>query len=292
MDVESEREDSIRLSVALVTRNRPESLDRTLESLRAQRMQPFEVVVSDDSDPEYAGEVRDIAEAYDCRYVQGPRQGLYPNRNRAARACRGTHIRTMDDDHEFPEGHMETCLDALRSDPDPVWVIGEKNLGIGLDSDSIARPGEIHSRGHTVIPEDDQNSKAIADGSAIFPTEVFSEEGGYREKPWGGYLYLELGSRLKSRGYRIREMKDTYVIHKDKKEGGGNDSIRNNDGVEKRALYYTILSDSFAHEPSASSVANCLYRIGTDCVKRPRRFSALGRAVVEVWHDVTKRDAK
>jgi len=40
----------IRLSVALVTRNRPESLDRCLASLRAQDTQPFEIAVSDDGD--------------------------------------------------------------------------------------------------------------------------------------------------------------------------------------------------------------------------------------------------
>ena len=41
-----------RLSVALVTRNRAASLERTLQSLRSQSVEPWEVVVSDDSDEE------------------------------------------------------------------------------------------------------------------------------------------------------------------------------------------------------------------------------------------------
>ena len=41
---------AIRLSVALLTRNRPESLRRCLASLRAQDCQPSEIIVSDDSD--------------------------------------------------------------------------------------------------------------------------------------------------------------------------------------------------------------------------------------------------
>jgi glycosyltransferase involved in cell wall biosynthesis len=279
--------EDIRLSVALVTRNRPDSLERTLQSLRSQRLQPFEVVVSDDSDPEYVDEVQRMSETYDCRYVEGPKEGLYPNRNRAARACRGTHVRTMDDDHEFPEGHIEACLEAIRSDPGAVWVIGEKNYRTGLDSDAIARPGEIHPRGHTVLPEDDQNSKAIADGSAIFPKEVFSKEGGYREKPWAGYLYLELGSRLKNRGIGIREIRSTHVVHKDenKKGAGGNNNVRGVDSIEKRALYYTIMMDAFVYHPSITSTIECLGRIAIDTVQQPRRLSDVKHAIAEVWND-------
>ena len=46
-----------RLSVALVTRNRPASLERTLKSLRAQSVQPWNVIISDDSDADQAAEL-------------------------------------------------------------------------------------------------------------------------------------------------------------------------------------------------------------------------------------------
>src|SRR3954471_12844764 len=97
------------ISVALVTRNRPDSLERTLRSLRAQETQPLEVVISDDSDPDQSAESSPVAEEHGCRYEPGPRRGLYANRNAVARLCRGTHIRTMDDDHEFPPGHWAAC---------------------------------------------------------------------------------------------------------------------------------------------------------------------------------------
>src|SRR5262249_44300614 len=113
------------LSVALVTRNRPDSLRRTLTSLRGQGTQPFEVVISDDSDDGRAVETEALAREFGNRYVRGPRGGLYSNGNHAAAACTGTHIRTMDDDHEFPAGHVGQCLDAVARDPTSVWVIGE-----------------------------------------------------------------------------------------------------------------------------------------------------------------------
>src|SRR5205823_4465666 len=114
-----------RLSVAVVTRNRPSSLERTLQSLRGQSVQPFEVIVSDDSDEEHVNRVREIIAAHSCHYVRGPRRGLYANRNHVAAACTGTHVRTMDDDHEFPSEHMSRCLSAITSDPTAVWIIGE-----------------------------------------------------------------------------------------------------------------------------------------------------------------------
>ena len=45
---------NVLLSVALVTRNRPIPLERGLASLRAQGEQPFEVIISDDSDDSIA----------------------------------------------------------------------------------------------------------------------------------------------------------------------------------------------------------------------------------------------
>ena len=55
---------SISLSVALLTRNRPGSLERAIASLRAQDEQPFEVVISDDSDDEFVSEIKTIAQKF------------------------------------------------------------------------------------------------------------------------------------------------------------------------------------------------------------------------------------
>src|SRR6516165_5790031 len=119
---------SILLSVALVTRNRPGSLERAIASLRAQDEQPFEVVISDDSDDEFVSEIEAIAQKFGCRYVRGLRRGLYANRNFAALNCAGTHIRTMDDGHILPNGHLEQCLAAVREDPAAIWTTGERGF--------------------------------------------------------------------------------------------------------------------------------------------------------------------
>jgi len=201
------------ISVALVTRNRPESLERCLASLRSQSIQPFEVVISDDSDPEYQEKTKDVAERWQCRYIEGLRKGLYANRNYIASVCLGTHIRTMDDDHEFPEQHIEQCLTAIKSDPYSVWIIGEYLTEKIAGNPPHPCPGQLHPRGFSCLPEDTQNCWAISDGASIYPRKIFDSGLKFVEYWKFGCSYLEWGSRLYYLGYRIRHLESTYVIH-------------------------------------------------------------------------------
>jgi glycosyltransferase involved in cell wall biosynthesis len=202
------------LSIALVTRNRPASLDRTLESLRRQDVQPFEVVLSDDSDEAQQIAVSSLAQKYNCVYQRGPRRGLYANRNAAARACRGTHYRTMDDDHEFPLGHLATCMEAIEQDRDAIWIIGEYTPEQSPQSNGIHPcPGELHPRGHCVMPSDAQHCRAISCGATIYPRSVVDRNIMNVDDFQFGDSYLEYGCRLRKLGYRIRHLQNTYIVH-------------------------------------------------------------------------------
>ena len=203
----------IRLSVALVTRNGPERLRCCLESLRTQSVQPFEVVVSDDSNDEFAPRTRIVCEQYGGRYVEGPRRGLYANRNQAALACRGTHIRTVDDDHTFPEGHFATCLEFLKSDPESIWTTGELLLRDGVVQSRAATANQLHPSGLGSSPKDLDDNWTIADGSTIYPASLFAR--GFRMLEQYGYgsSYLEFGALLYSHGYRCRCIPCAPVEH-------------------------------------------------------------------------------
>src|SRR5947209_5762148 len=114
----------VRLSIALVTRNRPQWLRRCLESWRAQDPQPFEIVVSDDSD-EAGSEARQVTEQFGAHWIAGPQRGLYANRNQAFRAATGTYIMSADDDHTHPAGFVRAVINAIESDPQAVWTVSE-----------------------------------------------------------------------------------------------------------------------------------------------------------------------
>ncbi len=256
---------NVAISVALVTRNRPDKLERTLRSLRAQGEQPFEVLVSDDSDDALAGASRAVADAYDCDYARGPGKGLYANRNAVARRCRGTHIRTMDDDHLFPDGHWVRCRAAVSEDPESVWIIGEIIPAIGqLTTDDC--PGELHPRGFSARPRDTADTWAIADGASIYPARIFDGEAQFSEAFRFGPSYLEFGSRLHWLGYRIRHLRGTYVIHE-------------TDGVTRSIMdpeeylgsrFFAMLSHSFTYQPSLANKGLTSMQLAHDVARNPR----------------------
>jgi glycosyltransferase involved in cell wall biosynthesis len=201
----------IHISVALVTRHRPESLARTLRSLRAQEVQPWEILISDDSDEAQAPAHRQLAQEFQCRYVPGPRRGLYANRNFAAQHCAGTHVRTMDDDHEFPPGHWGAVERAVAQDPDAAWTIGEY---YSWPEARLPAPrcGEIQPRGFSLPPASDENSMAVSDGATIYPARVLQQHRMIECFPFGK-SYLEFGARLRASGVRLRHVPDTFILH-------------------------------------------------------------------------------
>ena len=253
-----------RLSVALVTRNRASSLARTIRSLRAQTVQPWQVVVSDDSDEAPATEVRRICADYGCKYLEGPRRGLYANRNRAAIACGGTHIRTMDDDHEFPSGHMEQCVAAVDRDDKAVWIIGEYLPGEERPGTSPQCPGQLHPRGFSFAPPDPDDSWALADGASIYPREIFDRGLRFPEAFRFGAAYLEFGSRLRFLGYRIRQLQSTYVIHYYE---AAKRSVTDPEG-EMAAEMFAMLCHSFIYQPGVSNKALSAAQIGLLLIRR------------------------
>jgi glycosyltransferase involved in cell wall biosynthesis len=168
----------ILLSIALATRNRPESLRRCLKSLQQQSVRPFEIVVSDDSDESYSEFTRAIALDHGCRYLAGPRRGLYANRNFVAQHCRGTHIRTVDDDHVLSRDHLAQCRESIELDPGAVWTTGECGYLGGKLIGTTARANQLHPSGVGGPIENPDDNWGISDGSTIYPGEVSFKEVG------------------------------------------------------------------------------------------------------------------
>lgn len=247
-----------RLSIALVTRNRPESLRRTLQSLSLQKNQPFEVLISDDSDIEECKvENMIVAEQFGCLYYEGPKKGLYANRNFVATKCSGTHIRTMDDDHEFPVGHFEECMNAINSNPEAIWTIGEYYVDEPCRYLPPRVPGQLHPRGYSYQPNDLKNYYGISCGGTIYPRTIVDMNLLNCDIYPFGIMYLEYGARLKKLGYNIQFLTSTYIIH--------NDTITSAAEINKTVIYqariFSMLCLSFYHQPSSKNKFETLVQL-------------------------------
>jgi glycosyltransferase involved in cell wall biosynthesis len=199
------------ISVALVTRNRPRSLERCLDSWARQSVRPDEIVVSDDSEGESAPATEQIALRYGCRYTRGPGRGLYANRNHASLSCQGTHIVSADDDHTHPTDYVAVIRDLIASDPLRVWIFSERLPGDS--STPLVCPPELHRSGCGCAPPDPSRCAAIADGASVYPRQIFDSGLRYDETfRFGGLWYL-WGKLLANRGWRITFSNRTYVSH-------------------------------------------------------------------------------
>jgi glycosyltransferase involved in cell wall biosynthesis len=240
----------IELSIALVTRNRPDNLNRVLSSIFAEYPDIYEVVVSDDSNDESLKEQNKlISKKYGCKYIAGPQLGLYANRNCALKECSGTHIRTMDDDHTFPESHFAECLETIRKEPETIWTIGEYNHMVKINDRKIPLPisGQLHPRGFSYEGSNNDEYYGISCGGSIYPRKVIDSKMFNCDYYKFGKLYLEYGARLKFKGFKLKPLRTTYIIHNDDRLKN-KDSLMHVDIIE--CTHFAMFCLSFKYMPS------------------------------------------
>jgi glycosyltransferase involved in cell wall biosynthesis len=123
------------ISIVTPTRNRPELLERSIESVRAQSLQAWEMIVVEDGDGtglrmvELIDDPRVIA-------VLNPGSGHVEARNMALELSRGGFIHLLDDDDRWCDPqHLERVVKALLRTPGLAfrhgWLVHEDNFGDG-----------------------------------------------------------------------------------------------------------------------------------------------------------------
>ncbi len=109
------------VSVVIPTHDRPDLLRRALESVFAQTLSEFEIIVVDDGDEAVgAGEVVRSFGDERVRYVRQtkPHSGAPAARNRGAREARTEFIAFLDDDDEWLPEKLSLQAVALSDNPD------------------------------------------------------------------------------------------------------------------------------------------------------------------------------
>lgn len=225
------------LSVALVTRNRPASLERCLASWGAQEPRPDEILVSDDSDDAHVEAVRTVCARHGARHQRGPRRGLYANRNAAALACTGTHILSADDDHTHPPGLVAACLRLAARDPRRVWTFAERDPA--RPDGTLDCPPMLDRSGHGAPPPDPSDSSGLGDGSTLYPRAIFDGGLRYDDTYRFGALWYLWALRLRRAGWRITFSTDAFVWHHGETDGrlADPEALRNQLEVMTYALF-------------------------------------------------------
>jgi glycosyltransferase involved in cell wall biosynthesis len=139
------------VSIILPTYNRAHLLPRALRSIRAQTYTDWELIVVDDGSTDHTRDF--IAEAaagmpQPLRYKFQENRGAYGARNTGLDCARGRYVAFFDSDDEWLPHHLQTCVEALNSNPDVDWVYGagrwvDDATGRVLNAHSFYEDGQL-----------------------------------------------------------------------------------------------------------------------------------------------------
>ena len=191
-----------------------------------------------------------------------------------AKKCSGTHIRTMDDDHEFPEGHFKECFDAICKDPEAIWTIGEYSPPNEDRSLPAPIPGQLHPRGYSYVPKDMNKYFGISCGATIYPRSVIDKRILNLETYKFGILYLEYGIRLKKVGFNIKHLPSTFVVHKSYITTAS--EIQNN--TIKECRVFCMLMLTFKHDVTLFNVYSTTSQLIFELIKSKISFRIIKEA--------------
>lgn len=114
------------VSIVIGTRNRPESLQRCLESIVRQTVPPHEVLIVDDGalDAAAATRVLERAGVPAVYHNKSHDPGLTKSRNLGIRRSTGDVVLFLDDDVELEPGYVEALIRGYEQHPDAGGVAG------------------------------------------------------------------------------------------------------------------------------------------------------------------------
>lgn len=124
-----------RVTIGLPVYNGENYLQSAIDSVLAQTVQDFELIISDNASSDRTQEIAEAAAAADprIRYERQPKnRGAAPNYNRTFELARTPYFKWLAHDDYIEPTFLETCLAVLENAPDAV-VASTRVLEIDLD---------------------------------------------------------------------------------------------------------------------------------------------------------------
>jgi glycosyltransferase involved in cell wall biosynthesis len=171
---------SIKVSVVITAYNYEKLLPRSIESVMAQTIPNWELIIVDDNSPDRCGEIADDYAKQDERIkvIHNPRNlYLAEARNQGFLAARGQYFLALDADDQLPDYTLELLSQALDKDPDIHIATGAMSL---IEEDgrkwTSKWPWEEPDFRHQIA------QKNQIPYSSMYRRELWERTGGYRRR--------------------------------------------------------------------------------------------------------------
>lgn len=271
---EARSADEPRISVVIITRDRPEHLRRCLANLATQTRAPEEVIVVDSSD---SSDSEAVAAAFSgARYFRFPagRRGMPAARNFGIRKAQGDVVAFLDDDCQASPVWLEKLAAA--------YADREVDGAGGKVIDPVVTLGPVRrfleSGEPWAEPDDGGISSAEVDflqgGNMSFRRDALIASGGF-DTAYTGTNFREetdLCFRLRSRGHRLLYVPPAVVVHlrAPRSDGAGRhpEDLRREFYHARNQTYFVLKNYGLAFRPLA-------FYLGWQTLERV--FVAMGR---------------
>ncbi|MFN5161544.1 MAG: glycosyltransferase family 2 protein [Cyanobacteriota bacterium] len=261
-----------RVSVVVMSFNRPQALERCLASLAAQTLakEQFEVVLVDVSDPPNHPQVARYGERLRLRHRSETNRGVAGNRNLGAAAASAPLLAVLDDDCVAHPEWLATLLAAAARHPGALIGGGVTNL---LPGNPVASAGQlIQEAVDRHFNPDPNDARFVAGLNFAVPTERFRQMGGNDE----GYGRRaaedrEFCSRWRAEGGRIVKAEMALVAHEHRADLPGFLRQYYNYGRGAWIYHRTKPAVNTRGEPTGGTHLGLLKQLGRELAASPRQ---------------------
>lgn len=198
------------ISVIIPVHNGSGYIEECLEALRKSHFESFETIVVDDASTD---DSREICRASGVKVVALDRQsGPGGARNEGARHARGEILLFIDSDVVVTENTLGQFADIFRGGPDICAVFGSYDDSPSAPDFVSQYRNLLH---HFVHQRSSTDANTFWAGCGAVRRGVFEELGGFDAErfPRPSIEDIELGYRMREKGYGIMLAKDIQVKH-------------------------------------------------------------------------------
>lgn len=199
------------ITIAVISRNRALSLDRTLSALNELDYPVYEILVVDN---ESSDNTREIIQKWGAKYLFSPRKnGFSLSRQVAIDNANSSYVLWCDDDCIPDKNWASAFLEKFLSDPQ-IAILGGHVINVGFPANLLYKGRSIHnSNGSLQFVEDPFSADYYGNLNLALNLASVRKVGGYDPFFKGGYEEIDLAETVKKKGFKVGYVPNAVVTH-------------------------------------------------------------------------------
>jgi GT2 family glycosyltransferase len=199
------------VTVAVITRNRDQSLEKTLKAISLQNYPNFEVIVVDNASTDTS---KKVIERFGFKYLFSPKSyGFAKTRQLAVNEAIGEFLLWCDDDAIPVSGWIKAYIDRFLTD-ESIGLIAGKIVNDGFPSEMKFKGLQVFTNnGMLDRVSDPEKAFVFSNLNMGLRMSILRDIGGYDSFFSGGYEEVDLNLCIRAQGAKIVYEKTAKVDH-------------------------------------------------------------------------------